>query len=214
MRLGIFGGTFNPIHLAHLITAERIREELDLGKILFIPSALPPHKDSPMADAGHRLAMARKACASNPGFEVDDLEVRRSGRSYSVDTLRALEERAPDGDLHFIIGMDAFAEISTWKEAPAIFGLTNLVVIPRPGHPLRDPREYLPRGIEIEGPTGHGGTRRYRVSGGREVLTLEIPVMDISSSDIRKRLKEGRSVRYLLPEEVEVYIRKEKLYIE
>jgi nicotinate-nucleotide adenylyltransferase len=215
LKLGIFGGTFNPVHLAHLIVAEYIREGFGLDRVLFIPSALPPHKDSPTTGAEHRLAMTRLACAGNPHFQVDDIEVRREGRSYSIDTLKELQGQLPGDDFYFIIGMDAFEEIGTWREARALFSLTSFLVIPRPGHPLGDPREFLPPEVMVEETAAgeRGPVRHYKVEGGKELLNFQIPVLDISSSDIRKRLRERRSVRYLLPQSVEIYIREKKLYI-
>ncbi len=215
MRIGIFGGTFNPIHLAHLIVAESLREEMRLDRVLFVPSALPPHKEAPEAGAAHRLAMTRLAVSANPFFESGDIEVARGGRSYSVDTLRELNRAHPGDDFFFVIGRDAFAEIRTWREAEALFGLTNFLVIPRPGHPLAHPGPCLPRGVVLGDGAGEESgdrVRRFRVEGGKDICLVEIPVLDISASDIRRRIREGRSVRYLVPEAVEAYIRREGLY--
>jgi nicotinate (nicotinamide) nucleotide adenylyltransferase len=133
MRIGIFGGTFNPIHLAHLRSAEEVRAALRLDHVLFIPSAAPPHKRSDgLTSPAHRLAMVRLAIRGNPHFRVSTIEIERRGRSYSVDTLRALRRRIPGARFFFIMGMDAFREIATWKEYRSLFALSNIVVTSRP----------------------------------------------------------------------------------
>ncbi len=214
MRLGIFGGTFNPIHLAHLVVAERLREELGLGRVLFIPSSLPPHKETTVAGAGHRLEMVRRAVAGNPHFAASGLEIARGGRSYAVDTLRELARRQPGDDIYFLLGGDAFAEIGSWRDAAALFALADFVVLPRPGFPLGDPRPSLPEGLAAGEPeTTEGGTlTRFPLAGGHGVWTTRAPLIEISSSDIRSRVAVGRSIRYLVPEEVASYIRQEGLY--
>ncbi len=214
MRVGIFGGTFNPIHTAHLIVAENLRESLGLERVLFIPAAVPPHKEAPAVSGRHRLNMVRAAIAGNPFFEVLDMEVARGGRSYSIDTLRELRRGRPGDELHFILGHDAFAEIASWKEAPALFGLASFVVVARPGHPASDPARCLPRGLtaSFAGAPADGRTRIWDVSGGGRVILAETPLIDISSSDIRRRLREGRSVLYLVADGVGEYLRREGLY--
>lgn len=210
MRLGVFGGTFDPVHLAHLIAAERLREEARLDRVLFVPSSTPPHRGAPHASAAHRLAMVEAAVSAHPGFEACDLEVRRGGRSYSVDTLRELARLHPGARLEFILGLDAFAEISSWREAEALFGLAGFLVMPRPGHEETDLVSCLPAGLRA-------GARRssssvWLLEGGGVITLAEVPRLEISASDIRRRLAAGRSVRYLVPEAVRLYIEREGLY--
>jgi nicotinate-nucleotide adenylyltransferase len=206
MSLGVFGGTFNPIHVGHLRAAEEVAEQLGLDRVLFVPSARPPHKDDddgdPIAPAALRLAWARAATADNPRFAVDDLELERGGRSWTVDTLRTIGERiAPELPV-FMIGCDAFVEMGTWREPEAIFGLADLAVTTRPPVARGSLAEWLPECVRdrIElAPDGRTGRHR---GAGTRVRLLEIPALDVSASDIRRRLREGRSVRYLLPEPV------------
>ena len=212
MRIGILGGTFNPIHLAHLRSAEEVREAQQLDRILFIPSATPPHKRSNgLAAAPHRLAMARLAIRGNPHFRVSTIEIERRGRSYSVDTLRALQARTPGAQFFFILGVDAFREIGTWKDYRSIFALCSLVVTSRPTYknsPLigalpvavRADFCYRPRAQRLEHRTGN------------QVIFQRISYLDISASAIRHRLHSGRSIRYLVPASVERYIVRHHLY--
>ncbi len=146
MRTGILGGTFNPIHLAHLRIAEEVREACALDRVLFIPAADPPHK--PVAENvsfAQRLAMVRAAIADNPAFAVSDLEAQRTGKSYSVQTLELLRAEAPAAAFFFIIGMDSFRDLPLWKDYRRLFALTNLVVIGRPGLETADPRRLPAR---------------------------------------------------------------------
>jgi len=212
MRIGILGGTFNPIHLAHLRSAEEVREAQRLDRILFIPSATPPHKQGDgLVSSTHRLAMVKLAIAGNPHFRVSTAEVERPGRSYSVDTLRALRAQMPAAEFHFIMGMDAFREIATWKEYGSIFSLCHLVVISRPpaaeadlmaALPVAVRREfcYRPRAQRLEHRTGH------------RVVFQRVTDLDISASAIRLRLRQGLSIRYLVPLRVERYIARHHLY--
>jgi nicotinate-nucleotide adenylyltransferase len=209
-RVGIFGGTFNPIHLAHLRSAEEVREAQGLDRILFVPSATPPHKRKyGLVSAEHRLAMVRLAIAGNPSFRVSTIEIDRPGRSYSVDTLRALRARMPGVAFVFIMGLDTFREIDTWKEYERLFALADLVVTSRP--PLREPnlRRALPVAVRAQFcyRTGHLEHRT-----GNRVVFQRISGLDISASAIRQRLSRGFSIRYLVPPAVERYIRRNGLY--
>jgi nicotinate-nucleotide adenylyltransferase len=205
-RIGIFGGTFNPIHLGHLRAAEEVLEALALERMLFVPSGEPPHKSAsqgdPIAPAAQRLAWVRAAVADNPRFEVDALEIERAGMSYSIETLRTLGGRiAPDLPV-FVLGIDAFAEVGTWREPDALFTLANFAVITRPGQPARAPSHWLPERVQGAfelAPDGHSACHR---SAGTWVRRLEIAALDISASEIRARLRCGRSVRYWLPETI------------
>jgi nicotinate-nucleotide adenylyltransferase len=200
--IGVFGGTFNPIHVGHLRAAEEVAEALELEKVLFVPSAEPPHKDErALAPAALRLEWVRAAVEGNPRFEAEPLEVERGGRSYSVDTLRALAARVAKQRLVFVIGCDAFAEIGSWREPEALFELTNFAVMTRP--PALDARlaDWLPPAAGRAFELGEDGVGRHR-SAGTWLRLVEISALDVSASDLRARLREGRSVRYLLPEAI------------
>ena len=199
---GVFGGTFNPIHIGHLRAAEEVAEALELAKVLFVPSAEPPHKEEhALAPAALRLEWVRAAVEGNPRFEVDPLEVERGGASYSVDTLRVLGERLAPERPAFIIGHDAFVEIGSWREPQALFDLANFAVMTRPPAVAGRLADWLPRVAARCFELGDDGVARHREAG-TWVRLVEIPALDISASDIRARLREGRSVRYLVPEAI------------
>lgn len=211
-RLGVFGGTFDPIHLAHLRCAEEAREQLGLDQILFVPAADPPHKSRRVTAAAHRLAMVRLAIAGNPGFRVSTIEIERGGRSYTVDTLRALRAELPaDTTLTLLIGLDAFRELGTWKEYRALFALADLAVWSRPPGVIRAPRALLPVAAQRDfcyGPGQH--TLRHRT--GNHIRFLTVTALDLSASAIRLRLQRGRSIRYLVPPAVERYLSRHRLF--
>ena len=205
-RIGIFGGTFNPIHLGHLRSAEEVAEALELDRVLFIPSARPPHKehgeDEIIAPADERLAWVELAVAGNPRFEADAIEVERSGPSYLVDTLREIGKRtAPDLPV-FAVGHDAFVEMGSWREPETLFTLANFAVTTRPPVHRGSLGDWLPECVrgEIE-VAGDGRSGRHRQSGSW-IRLVEITALAVSASDIRARIREGRSVRYLMPEAV------------
>jgi nicotinate-nucleotide adenylyltransferase len=212
MRIGILGGTFNPIHLAHLRSAEEVREGQQLDRIIFVPSATPPHKSgNVLAAAAHRLAMVRLAIRGNRSFRVSTLEIDRRGRSYSVDTLRALHGRAPGTQFFFILGMDAFREISTWKDYRSIFALCNLVVTSRPAYDDAPLLSTLPVAVRAEFCYCQR-TKRLEHRTGNRIIFQRISDLDISASTIRHRLHRGLSIRYLVPAAVERYILQHRLY--
>ena len=212
VRIGVLGGTFNPIHLAHLRSAEEVREAQGLDRILFVPSATPPHKGAGnLASSAHRLAMVRLAIAGNRRFQVSTLEVDRGGRSYSVDTLRALGAQIPAARLTFIMGLDAFREIDTWKEYRALFELCDVVVTSRP--PFRRPAglSILPVAVR-----SHFWYQRDKgivhQSKGTRVIFQPITDLEVSASAIRQHLASGSSIRYLVPDSVLRYIQRHGLY--
>lgn len=204
-RVGIFGGTFNPIHVGHLRAAEEVSEALGLERMLFVPSARPPHKregDAAIAPIAERLAWVRAAVADNPRFRVDPLEVEREGPSYSVETVRALRERHGAGALVFVLGRDAFQELGTWREPATLLALTDVAVMTRPPAPEGSLREWTPPELAAAlrfDPDGRAARHREAAT---RVALLEITALDVSASDVRSRLRAGRSVRYLLPEAV------------
>lgn len=213
MKLGILGGTFNPIHLAHLRIAEEVREECGLDRVLFIPAAVPPHKDvAEDIPFRHRLAMVEVAIADNPHFTVSDIENRRSGKSYSVHTLEALRRERPTDEFYFIIGMDSFRDIASWKEYGRLFELAHVVVATRPGCETADPKALLPVAIMKDFCYNCASkSLKNRISGTSVRFCKEL-FLDISSTRIRRLVRDGRSVRYLVPPEVADYIDRHNLY--
>ncbi len=198
MKVGVFGGTFNPVHLGHLRAAEEVREALCLDRVLFVPARVPPHKGGePVAPAEVRLELVARAVEGNPGFGVSDLELRREGPSYSVDTLKQLDDAAAQGgDIWFLMGADAYREVHTWHRYAELFRLANVAVMRRP--PGAGPL-VAPRGLADEfSPTAAGLRHR----SGREVRLVGITLLDVSSTQIRRALAQGFSIRYLVPEAV------------
>lgn len=211
--VGILGGTFNPIHLAHLRAAEEVREAEALDEVRLVPAALPPHKEAAaLVSAAHRLQMVECAVAGLAGLSASGIELGRAGASYSVDTVRAVRaEIGPDRRLVFILGRDAFRDFHTWREPAAIFALCDVVVVTRP--PATDPlteAEIPVAAREAFCYDSHSESFRHR-SG--HVLKLQrITALDISAAAIRARLVAGRSVRFLVPAAVEAYIAAHGLY--
>ncbi|MDD5505884.1 MAG: nicotinate-nucleotide adenylyltransferase [Candidatus Omnitrophica bacterium] len=188
MKIGILGGTFNPVHIGHLILAEEAREKLGLDKIVFIPTALPPHKDSlNIALADKRLKMLKLAIKGNKYFTVSDIEIKRKGRSYTIDTLKELKQKYSRDELYFIIGSDLLKYLNEWKDLNEIIKMVKFVAATRPGYPL----EQIPQYIK----------------------TLAIRAVDVSGFEVRGCVQENKSFRYLVPEAVFNYINRNNLYI-
>jgi nicotinate-nucleotide adenylyltransferase len=185
----MFGGTFDPPHVAHLALAERAREQLGLDRVVFVPAARPPHKPAEsVSDADVRLAMTRLAVQGNPAFRVSRYELLRGGTSFTVDTLRALKRAHPRARLYLLIGADSLADFHTWREPDLIRRLATLVVAGRPG------------------------ARSAGAGRGRRFVRLGGPALDVSSSEIRARLRRGLSVRYLVPDAVVRYATRRRVY--
>jgi len=205
-RIGIFGGTFNPVHIAHLRAAEEVVGALGLERMIFVPSADPPHKvdveGDRIAPAEERLHWVRMAIRGNPRFEADALEVERGGASYSVDTLCTIGERIAPEKPVFTIGQDAFVEIDSWRDPEALFDLAHFAVITRPPAALASLADSLPSCIRNHVEPDPGGVFARVPRAGTWIRLVKIPALDISSSDIRNRLRDGESVRYLLPPDV------------
>lgn len=197
-RVGILGGTFDPIHIGHLVTAEAVRYEYNLDKVIFIPAAIPPHKDNDsVTPATHRYIMTVLATYSNPYFEVSPIEMNRPGPSYTIDTIYELVEKyGKDTDFYFITGADTIAEIPTWDRIEELLGLCQFIAATRQG--------FLPNVDNIKEYFGELGEKR--------IHRLNTPELEISSTDIRERIKKGISIKYVLPLAVEQYIYKEGLY--
>jgi nicotinate-nucleotide adenylyltransferase len=191
VKIGIFGGTFNPPHIGHLIVAESVRDQLQFDRMLLIPSAQTPNKhDALLAPAEARLEMTRLAAEGNRAFGVSDIEVRRQGISYTVDTVIALAAENPRAKLSLIIGVDNLLEFSSWKLPNEILSRADLVVLSRPGFDQRDAKNEF----------------------SRLATFVNVPQIGISGTDIRRRVKLGRSIRYLVPHRVGVYIERYRLY--
>lgn len=192
MKIGIYGGTFNPPHIGHLIVAERVCTELSMDKIMFIPSFISPHKqdgESELAD--HRLAMTKLAVSDNLKFTYSDYEVLKKETSYTINTLEHLKQKYQSDSFFIIIGMDNYLTFHLWKEPTRVLELATLVVMNRPNYPK-----------QIN-----------EVIGTKNTLFVDVPNIDISSSDIRRRVKENRSIRYLVPNDVEEYIHTNRLFL-
>jgi len=213
-RLGLFGGTFNPIHYGHLRSAEEVCEALALHRLWFIPAGHPPHKTAQgITSFEVRLEMSRLAVGDHPVMSVSDLEGRRPGRSYSIETLRQIRrEVGPAWELYFILGLDAILEIATWKDYQDLFTLSHFVVLDRPGYDRQRLGEVLLREVhplfrplQVE--------RSFQHPSGHNVVLQETTLMDISGTSIREMVRRGHSIRYLLPEAVREYIITHKLYL-
>lgn len=196
-RIGVFGGAFNPVHTAHLIVAENVRQQMQLDKILFIPYASPPHKDhEDLAGAETRLHMINLAISDNPSFEASDIEIKRGKNSltYTIDTLSELRKRyeGENFKLYLMIGMDNLIDLHTWRNPGKLFLLSEVLVLNRPGYVVQNVKNDY----------------------GRQVTYIPVPNIDISATDIRHRIREKKSIRYLVPKAVEEFIKNNKLYLQ
>jgi len=223
-RIGLFGGTFNPIHFGHLRAAKEAEEEFDLDRVYLIPSAFPPHKSSEdIADPEDRLEMIRMAISDCPELMVSDVELMRSGISYTIDTIHYFKSVLPeDTELFFIVGIDAFLEIDLWKFHKELFDMVPFIVMARPGVRGTSPAYLRTRWKSLE------NFIQTRISGGyafsdaqtcyvhpekKTISLFDVTLLDISATKIRKRIREGMSVRFMLPREVEHFIRKKGLFV-
>lgn len=198
-RLGVMGGTFDPIHYGHLVTAAEAAQEFGLEQVVFVPAGQPPHKRPEMVtDSGHRYMMTVLATVANEVFTVSRVDVDRPGPSYTVDTLAELQRRyGPDTELYFITGADAMSQILQWKDGVSLFEMCQFIAATRPGYGLMALKKVL-------GPVAKQFQDR--------IHPLQVPALAISSSDIRHRIRQGRPARYLLPDSVWHYIMKNGLY--
>lgn len=198
-QICLIGGTFDPIHYGHLVVAEEVRQKFGIQKVIFIPAARPPHKmDQEISEPHHRVNMTRLATASNRYFEVSTIEIERQGLSYTIDTVQEIKSIYKIETVYFITGADAVLEILTWKEAEKLLNMCTFIAATRPGYNLNNLKETLK---SLPGEIF------------KKTLPLEVPALSISSSDIRQRVREGRSIKYLLPEPVEQYIKENKIYL-
>jgi nicotinate-nucleotide adenylyltransferase len=225
MRLGVLGGTFNPIHYGHLASANDVWDVFSLDSVIFVPAAIPPHKDlAEIIEPQHRLMMTMLATVSHPHFIVSPVEIERAGASYTVDTIAQLKQLYPEPlSIYFILGIDAFLEIASWRQPDVLLRTCHTIVTSRPRHnlygqvssSLRQLSGMYPHLIfdpltQRKGPLAGPA---YQVRGTPyQIFLQEIAGLDISSTDIRRRVKSGRSLRYLIPDLVDAYIRKYQLY--
>ena len=191
MKVGILGGTFNPPHIGHLLVADHVRTELQLDRIVFVPASIPPHKlKQDLVSPEHRLAMLGIAIHGNPAFEVSDIELRRGGVSFTVDTLREHKAQLPDDELFLLIGMDNLIDFHSWKSPEEILKLANVVVMTRPGFDVEEVPALMRNRVAI----------------------CSVPGIDISSRDIRERLHRDKPITHWVTREVEEYILRNNLY--
>ncbi len=216
-KIGILGGTFNPVHNGHLAIAEEVRNRLQLDRVLFIPSYIPPHKhEEEIPSASQRFEMIRLAISGKPFFDVSDIEIARKGKSYTVDTILELRKLHPDVEFYFIIGLDAFVEMQSWHQWEKLLTLCSFAVIPRRGHHFLDlcRMDFLKKErlilSELDSDVRSQAIMR---DDAYSLYLLSIPLHDISSTDIRRRVKQGIGIKYLLPEPVENYIIKNNIYV-
>ncbi|MDH4223655.1 MAG: nicotinate-nucleotide adenylyltransferase [candidate division Zixibacteria bacterium] len=190
-KIGILGGTFDPVHSGHLILAQELKETLGLQKVIFVPSATPPHKEGfYLSPARDRMMMTQIAIQDNPDFSLCDLEIKREGESYTIDTIKELKKLYPQQELYLLLGSDVLEELSSWKEPDKIFREVKVAIAIRPGFDTIDKRnEYV-----------------------KKAKLIPISGLNISSTEIREKVKSGKSIRYLVPPEVEEFIRAKNIY--
>ncbi len=209
--VGVFGGTFDPVHFGHLRPALECLEQLSLQRLHLVPSAVPPHRETPYATAQQRLTMLQLAVKGQPGFVVDEREIRRSGPSFMVDTLASLREEVGETPLCLILGVDAFLGLPGWHQWQQLLELAHIVVAHRPGWSLQDLHMPQPLQQMVEGRwlTDASALRTQQAGG---VLLQGVTQLDISATDIRARIVAGKSANFLLPAKVWQYIQSQDLY--
>jgi nicotinate-nucleotide adenylyltransferase len=201
-RIGVFGGTFDPVHLGHLILAEQCREQAQLDEVWFVPAARPPHKvERTLTRFDQRAEMLALAIAGQPAFRINELEKDRPGPSYTADTLAELRRAHPEHEFWLLIGSDSVSDLPLWRDPGRIISQAGLIVAGRPGHPIPDVQQ-----LRTMLGVSEGSILRYQA--------VDSPLIDISSRDLRRRVQLGRSIRYLVPRAVECYIHEKRLYQE
>jgi nicotinate-nucleotide adenylyltransferase len=217
MKLGIYGGAFNPVHYGHLRTAEEVRDLLSLNKVLFIPSGKTPFDKPDLEKSGHRYEMVKRAIKGNRHFDVSDVEINRRGKSYTVDTIMRLRRECSGSELFFILGIDAFLDMQYWKKPDVLIKSTNVVVISRPGYTFSDLStlpylEGISRKALRELDKGREGEVSFDISGYQKGYLCNVTELNISASRIRDLVSIGKEIKYLLPDSVKSYIISNKLY--
>ena len=213
MRLGLFGGTFNPIHFGHLRAAVEVWESFRLDKVLLIPSAHPPHKNAhDLASSEDRFEMVSLAIEGIPFLEASDVELTRSGPSYTIETLQYFHgQYGSTSVIHFILGIDAFSEITTWKSYKRLFATAHFIVMTRPGAKLKDLERFVFENISEEYQHDRP-SNTFRHPSWCTIFSFDITHLDISATQTRARIKEGRCIRFLVPENVEAFVKRKGLY--
>ncbi len=191
-KIGCMGGTFDPVHIGHLLAAESAKEAVKLDEVWFVPTSIPPHKPQPGTDSQTRCEMLKAAISSNPGFRLETIEMEREGASYTIDTVTALQAREPDAQFYWIIGSDMVGDLPNWRKIDELAERITFIGLERPDQPCDE--ASLPTFLR------------------RRLLRAAMPPLGISSTDIRRRLKDGRSIRYLVPEAVHDYIQGNDVY--
>jgi nicotinate-nucleotide adenylyltransferase len=201
-RIGVFGGTFDPVHWGHLISAEQTREQASLDEVWFVPAARPPHKqDQAVTPFAQRVEMLALAIAGQPAFRIEEVEKDRAGPSYTADTLDELHRRSPDVEFFLLIGSDCLPDLPNWHEPARIVARAGLLIVARPGWSVWSVEQLR-------------SALRLPETAGLRQQVIHIPLVDLSSRELRRRRAEGRSLRYLVPRAVERYIEEKKLYRE
>jgi len=213
-RIGLFGGTFNPIHSGHLRAAWLVQRKFSLNRVLFIPSYVPPHKESAdIAQPHHRLKMAELAVRGLPQFFASSIEIEARGKSYSILTLAKIKSLYPDAWIFFILGIDAFLEIETWRDYKRLLEECLFIVMSRPGYCLSDAYNVLKGKYRDKiGEVSNSEKIEDKSFSSFRIFLLAIETLDVSSTEIRRRIKEGKTLKSLVSKEVEAYIRENKLY--
>lgn len=200
MRLGLFGGTFDPVHYGHLLLAEQCREQCALDEVWFLPSGSPPHKQrAAITDGKHRTEMLNLATAGHAAFRVNDMELKRTGPTYTVETLRSLHEQHPGDELFFLIGADSLHDLPTWREPVRILQMATVIAVNRGSRPHPDIQPI----VDLMGDFAES-----------RIQIVTMPGVDLSATDIRRRITAGQSIRYMTPRAVEIYIEQHGLYAE
>ncbi len=215
MRIGLMGGSFDPMHSGHLRAAEEISERLALDEVVFIPTFVSPHKSSEtMADSSHRLNMLNLSVRGNPRFKVSDMELRREPPSYTIDTLRSLNKSSPQNEYYFIMGSELFAEIETWKDFTELFNHSSFVVLRRPGYDLPDSAGPIPLalGNDFRYSYNDKGMDVFAHTSSNDLFFVDIAGIRVSSTEVRELARRGSSLRYLVAPQVEGYIAENGLY--
>ena len=215
MKIGLMGGSFDPVHAGHLRAAEEISERLALDEVIFIPTLISPHKSSEtMAAPSHRLNMLELSAKRNPRFRVSDMELRREPPSYTIDTLRALKRSDPENGYYFIMGCELFSEIDTWKDFAELFNYSNFVVLRRPGYDFADSAGPIPLALENDFRYSYSdkGMDVFAHKSSNELFFVDIAGIRVSSTEVRELACRGNSLRYLVAREVEGYIAENGLY--
>lgn len=216
LKVGLFGGSFNPLHFGHLRAADEVMEILDLDKVVFIPSSIHPIKNKKnIADAKYRLKMLELATRDTEEFEVSDVEMKRPGPSFTIDTLKHFKNNYKNYRMYFVLGTENLAKIDTWEDYKELFKYADFAVIRRPGFNFKNIRDILPRSLakEFTFSGKKDGKTVYKHTSGNDLIFFQIKGIRISSTTLRKSVKNGKSIKYFVPDSVNKYILKNKLYL-